>query len=301
MNVPGGTSAIDRSDVFETTLLTSFLAVERTGGFTAAAKDLALRQSTVSGHVARLERQTGRLLFRRDTHAVALTPDGEAMVRFAREILAAQGQAAAWFTDAGLAGHIRFGASEDIVATGLPDILLDFRTAFPAVDLDLRVGLTMELREEVRSNRLDLALVKRRPTEDVGDLVFRDPLVWAGRPGAEIVPGAPVHLVTYPGTSITRDAAIVALEGAGLPYRITCVSASQQGIRAAVHAGLGVTVHPGSILPAGLEPISGLPDPGPTEFTLVSRAGPPSVAMSELVTAIRTGADRIQRGRLSAP
>jgi DNA-binding transcriptional LysR family regulator len=287
----------DRSIVFETVLLRSFLAVERTGGFTAAAKDLDLRQSTVSGHVARLERQTGRLLFRRDTHAVALTPDGQSMVRFAREILAAQGQAEAYFTDAGLAGHIRFGASEDIVATGLPDILLDFRDAYPAVDLDLRVGLTMELREEVRSNRLDLALVKRRPTEDVGDLVFRDPLVWAGRPGQVLEPGEPVHLVTYPGTSVTRDAAVAALEGAGIAYRITCVSASQQGIRAAVYAGLGVTVHPGSILPAGLEPIAGLPDPGPTEFTLVSRAGPPSVAMTELVSAIRTGADRIQQER----
>ncbi|ROP65879.1 DNA-binding transcriptional LysR family regulator [Curtobacterium sp. PhB130] len=283
--------------MFETTLLQTFLAIERTGGFTAAAKDLGIRQSTVSGHVARLEQQTGRQLFRRGTQTVELTPDGVAMVRFAREILAAQGQAAAYFTDTGLAGHIRFGASEDIVATGLPDILLDFRTAFPAVDLELRVGLTGELRDEVRNNRLDLALVKRRPTEDVGDLVFRDDLVWAGRPDDRVVPGEPVRLVTYPGPSVTREAAIGALERAGLHYRITCVSASQQGIRAAVAAGLGVTVHAGAILPPGLVPLVGLPDPGPTEFTLVSRTGPPSVAMTELVQAIRVGADRIVAAR----
>jgi DNA-binding transcriptional LysR family regulator len=124
-----------------------------------------------------------------------------------------------------------------------------------------------------------------------------DPLVWAGREGDALVPGEPVHLVTYPGTSVTRDAAVAALEGAGIPYRITCVSASQQGIRAAVYAGLGVTVHPGSILPVGLVPVMGLPDPGPTEFTLVARAGPPSMAMSALVEAIRAGADRIIDGR----
>lgn len=286
--------------MFETALLQTFLAIERTGGFTAAAKDLGIRQSTVSGHVARLEQQTGRQLLRRGTQTVELTPDGAAMVRFAREILAAQGQAAAYFTDTGLAGHIRFGASEDIVATGLPDILLDFRTAFPAVDLELRVGLTGELRDEVRSNRLDLALVKRRPTEDVGDLVFRDDLVWAGRPDDAVVAGEPVRLVTYPGPSVTREAAIGALEGAGVRYRITCVSASQQGIRAAVAAGLGVTVHAGAILPPGLAPLAGLPDPGPTEFTLVSRTGPPSVAMTELVQAIRIGADRIVAARPGA-
>lgn len=286
--------------MFETALLETFLAIERTGGFTAAAKDLGIRQSTVSGHVARLEQQTGRQLLRRGTQSVELTPDGVAMGRFAREILAAQGQAAAYFTDSGLAGHIRFGASEDIVATGLPDILLDFRTAFPAVDLELRVGLTGELRDEVRSNRLDLALVKRRPTEDVGDLVFRDDLVWAGRPGDVVVAGEPVRLVTYPGPSVTREAAIGALERAGRRYRITCVSASQQGIRAAVAAGLGVTVHAGAILPPGLVPLAGLPDPGPTEFTLVSRTGPPSVAMTELMQAIRVGADRIVAARPQA-
>lgn len=282
--------------MFETVLLRSFLAVERTAGFTAAAKELGLRQSTISGHVARLEQEIGRQLFRRDTHSVELTPDGQAMVRFARDILAAQGQAQAYFSDVGLAGHIRFGASEDIVATGLPEILLDFRRSYPAVDLDLRVGLTADLREDVRTNRLDLALVKRRPSEDVGDLVFRDRLVWAGAPGERVVPGDTVHLVTYPGTSITRDAAVAALEGGDIEYRITCVSASQQGIRAAVQAGLGVTVHPASILPPDLVPFDGLPDPGMTEFTLVARSGPPSVAMDELVRAIRAGADRIVHG-----
>lgn len=283
--------------MFETPLLESFLAVERCGSFTAAAADLGLGQSTISGHVARLEQQTGRQLLRRGASSVELTADGVTMVRFAREILAALGQAEAYFSDSGLTGHLRFGASEDIAATGLPDILLDFRNAYPSVDLDLRVGLTSDLREDVRGNRLDLALVKRRPTEDVGELVFRDDLVWAGRAGETVDPDDEVHLVTYPRTSVTRDAAIAALENAGIGYRITCVSASQQGIRAAVYAGLGVTVHAGSILPPGLVPLSGLPDPGPTEFTLIARQGPESIAMRELRHAIRIGAGRIIAGR----
>ncbi|WP_066522580.1 LysR substrate-binding domain-containing protein [Curtobacterium ammoniigenes] len=283
--------------MFETPLLESFLAVERCGSFTAAAADLGLGQSTISGHIARLEQQAGRQLLRRGATSTELTTDGIAMVRFAREILAAQGQAEAYFSDSALTGNLRFGASEDIVATGLPDILLDFRNAYPAVDLDLRVGLTTELREDVRGNRLDLALVKRRPTEDVGELIFRDDLVWAGRAGEQVDPREEVHLVTYPRTSVTRDAAIAALEQAGIRYRITCVSASQQGIRAAVYAGLGVTVHAGSILPQGLAPLTGLPDPGPTEFTLVARSGPESVAMTELTRAIRVGAGRIIAGR----
>ena len=61
-------------------LLRTFLAVERAGGFTAAGRLLGLRQSTVSGHIARLEQAVGRELFRRDTRNLALTADGAAMV-----------------------------------------------------------------------------------------------------------------------------------------------------------------------------------------------------------------------------
>ncbi|WP_157110859.1 LysR family transcriptional regulator, partial [Nocardia anaemiae] len=39
--------------MFESELLRTFLAVERAGGFTAAGRILGLRQSTVSGHIAR--------------------------------------------------------------------------------------------------------------------------------------------------------------------------------------------------------------------------------------------------------
>ena len=69
--------------MFDPVLLRSFLAVEQAGGFTAAARRLGLRQSTVSGHIARLERAAGRELFLRDTHTVELTADGTAMVGFA--------------------------------------------------------------------------------------------------------------------------------------------------------------------------------------------------------------------------
>lgn len=80
--------------MFDPVLLRTFLAVEQTGGFTAAARHLGLRQSTVSGHIARLERAAGRALLSRDTHTVELTADGTAMVGFARSILDAHDRAA---------------------------------------------------------------------------------------------------------------------------------------------------------------------------------------------------------------
>ena len=65
-------------------LLRSFAAVAQTLSFTRAAERLDVRQSTVSQHVRKLEHRVGRVLLLRDTHTVALTPDGEAMLEFAR-------------------------------------------------------------------------------------------------------------------------------------------------------------------------------------------------------------------------
>lgn len=72
--------------MFDPVHLRSFLAVARTRSFTAAARRLNLRQSTVSQHVGKLELAAGRRLFLRDTHSVELTADGTVMVGFATSI-----------------------------------------------------------------------------------------------------------------------------------------------------------------------------------------------------------------------
>ena len=74
-------------------LLRTFLAVAQTLSFTQAAERLQLSQPTVSQQVRRLEESVGRQLFERDTRAVLLADDGEAMIGFARTVLAANEQA----------------------------------------------------------------------------------------------------------------------------------------------------------------------------------------------------------------
>src|ERR1700735_2123534 len=94
-------------------LLQTFLAVAQTRSFTRTAERLGLRQSTVSQHIRKLEQEAGRRLFVRDTHSVTMTADGEAMLEFARNILAANERAERYFGAAPLRGTLRFGASED--------------------------------------------------------------------------------------------------------------------------------------------------------------------------------------------
>lgn len=268
--------------------LRTFLAVVAEGGFSAAARSLDLGQSTVSGHIARLEKAAGRVLLRRDTHSVELTADGSAMVGFARSILNECDRAAAYFADEALAGRVRFGASEDLVAARLPTVLRRFRADHPRIELELTIGLSADLHTKLRTGSLDVVLAKRNPGEQHGTLIFTEPLIWAGAPETRIRSGEPVPLVTFPEPSISRTAALQALAGAGLDHRVTCVSNNQQGLRAAVLAGLGVMVHARRLLPPGLVEIDVLPDPGLTEVVLITRSRPATPAEQALHDVLRS-------------
>jgi DNA-binding transcriptional LysR family regulator len=273
--------------------LRTFLAVERAGGFTAAGRVLGLRQSTVSGHIARLEQAVGRELFRRDTRNLALTADGAAMVGFARSILDAQAQADRYFSESRLTGFIRLGASDDLVTRDLPDVLVEFQRSYPAVDLELVVGLSENLKVRMAAGELDMMVAKRLPGEQHGELLWQDRLVWAGRAGATDV-GDPVPIVTYPPPSLTRHVALRALERERRTWRIACVSDSQLGLQAAVLAGLGIVAHAETLLPQGLYPVedAGLPELGELEFVLVTRRSTLSEPEQALYDAIVAGARR---------
>ena len=108
--------------MFDPNLLATFVTVAKARSFTEAGRRLGLQQSTVSQHVRRLEKAASRRLFVRDTHSVALTADGEAMLGLAQGILEANERARRYFAGSELRGRVRFGASEDFVQSRLPEV-----------------------------------------------------------------------------------------------------------------------------------------------------------------------------------
>jgi DNA-binding transcriptional LysR family regulator len=284
--------------MLEPVLLQTFLTVAETWSFTQAAERLGLRQSTVSQHIRKLEQEAGRRLFVRDTHSVTVTADGEAMIEFARNILAANQRAERYFAGSQLRGRLRFGASEDFVASRLPEVLRQFVRTHPLVDLELTVGLSGDLNQKLGRGELDLVCGKRRPGEDHGRLIWRDRLVWVSGESAAFDPSAPTPLILYPPPSISRDIVLAALERDGRGWRIVCTIGSLSGLRAAALAGLGVTVVAASLIPPGLVEIGsglGLPDLGVVEFVLNGSGGVIRGPAAELADAILANGIRLQR------
>lgn len=281
--------------MYDPVQLRSFLAVAQALSFTRAADRLGLRQSTVSQHVRRLEAAVGRPLFARDTHSVGLTVDGEAMVTFARDIMAAGDRARRHFATAPVRGRVRLGVSDDLVATHLPRVLRDLRHRHPLVELAVTVDLSGTLHDRFDARDLDMVLAKRPPGETRGKALWRDRLVWLALPGHRLAPDEPVPLVAYPPPSISRGHALDALAAAGRAWQITCTSTSLGGLVAAAQAGLGVLVHSAALIPPGLVPAPPghrLPALNEVEFILLHREGAPRDLLDALTDAIVTSGTR---------
>jgi DNA-binding transcriptional LysR family regulator len=256
-------------------LLRTFLAVEQTGSFTRAAARLGIQQPTVSQHIRRLEQQVGRTLVLRDTHSVSLTSDGEAMTGFARNVLSACDQAAAYFTGSRPRGRLRIGISDDLALTRLPRILYEFRQDNPLVDFDLTVDQSGLLHQRLEGNKLDVFIGKRPSGEQRGQLVKRERLVWVGIPSTKLDLTRPLPLVIYPAPSLSRTEMRRALNRAGLPFRSVCLCRGVNGLIGAVAAGIGISALAASLVPAqltALGPAHRLPELGTIDLVLLTNA-----------------------------
>ncbi len=284
-------------------LLRSFLAVAETLHFTAAARRRGLSQSTISQHVSRLEQAVGRTLLLRDTKNVALTPDGEDMSQFARDVVAAHDRAVHHFDRTVMRGRLRLGVSEDLVLSRLPEILRRFREEHPLIEIDLTVGLSAALYEKLDTGKLDLLFAKRQHGDERGTLLWRERLTWLGSRSAVPAPDQPVPLVVFPGSSITRSAAIETLNAARRSWRVAFSSDSLVALIAAVRSGFGVTAQSSLLTGSDLETVAAseaLPLLPEVAFVVLGREMHLEGPANALVKAIMVDAD-LRKGWGSAP
>ncbi|MBR0654583.1 LysR substrate-binding domain-containing protein [Plastoroseomonas arctica] len=270
-------------------LLRSFVAVADAGGITRAAERLRLAQPTVSLQLKRLEAGVGhRLLHRAEGR---LTAEGESLLSYARRILALADEALSRLALDALRGTVRLGTPEDFATSKLPDVLSRFAASHPGVALEVTTDLTLNLLDRFGRGEFDLVLIKREPQGGGGGVrVWREPLVWAARDASVFEAGGfdsgnpALPLVVSPHPCVYRRRAMRALDEAGRPWRVAYTSTSLAGAQAAVRAGLGVTVLPKGMVPAGLAALDathGAPRLPDTEIALL-RAAAASVPAQRL-------------------
>ncbi len=226
-----------------TDLLRTLVTVQDHGGFTRAAEALHLTQSAVSMQVRRLEEIVGRPLFSRKGRSATLTPDGEILMRHARQILKLQEEALSALEQPELKGTVRLGIPDDYVSF-LPPVFTRFSRTYPKVRMEIMCHQSSEIHELMRKEDLDIALVTGgcgRPTT-VGTTVRMEPLVWIASAQKHVEKENPLPLAMFTDQFYVHREAVKMLEQAGQSCRVAYSSPSMAGLVAAVHSGLAVAL-----------------------------------------------------------
>jgi DNA-binding transcriptional LysR family regulator len=234
--------------------LVVFRAVAERLSFRRAAEALLLTQPAVSQQIKALEEELGFALFDRAGRAIALTPAGEILLRYANQsgalLTEATQQMAALAGEQ--AGTLALGASTTIAQYLLPRLVAGYRRQAPRVELTVISGNTETIVAALEQHRIDLGLIEgpARSQSVATEPFLDDELVliapaaheWAERGSIRLDEISSMPLLLREVGSGSRQVLEMALERAGLrraTLRVVMELDSTEAIKSAVAAGLG--------------------------------------------------------------
>ena len=138
-----------------------FVTVVESGAHARAARSLGISQSTVSETLSALERALGTPIFRKAAKGSMLTPTGEALLPYARRMLALSSELVTELAkvSTSVSGTLVVAAVESLSAYVLPTPLASLRARWPKARLEVITGVCAEIRESVAAGKSDLGLI----------------------------------------------------------------------------------------------------------------------------------------------
>lgn len=227
-------------------------AAARLGSFTRAADELEVGQPAVSQHVATLERLLGVALVARAGRGVRLTEAGRLVADYGSRILRLAEQLHEGISGLhGLAiGRLVVGAGQTPGDYLLPAMLGAFQRQYPGISVELEIADTRRVVQWLLGHTYDLGFIGDRvehPDLELEPFV-EDRVVLFTAPAHPLARRKSVSLdevlaseliMREPG-SATRTAAERAIQAAGLTPRVAMELGSNEAVKRAVLAGLGV-------------------------------------------------------------
>jgi DNA-binding transcriptional LysR family regulator len=235
------------SDILDIVALRSLTGIADAGGFRRAAEIMHLSQSTISGHVRRLEIACNQPLIDRAAKGLRFTPAGQLLVADARAILAAHDDAL--FRARGPAGRIRdhiltIGATEHAAEWLLPAISTALSAVFPDCTIRFRIDRGQRLVTRMEDGDLDAALLLGPVTGGEQESAGSLPLTWFAARGWQRSPdpGQPLPIIAIEGPCTIREHALRALADNRIPSTVVCEAGHLAGVLNATRAGFGVAL-----------------------------------------------------------
>ncbi|WP_275289404.1 HTH-type transcriptional activator IlvY [Halomonas elongata] len=245
--------------------LKHFLTLADTLHFGRASEACHVSPSTLSRSIQQLEESLGVRLFERDNRHVALTRQGHSFHAYARDTLEQWEQLRQSLMSEAhtLTGEISIYCSVTASYSFLYDLLSEFRTRYPGIELKLHTGDPAQAMPRVLAGNEDMAITSR-PRQLPEGLAFksltRSPLVFiAPRDAHEWVPADPrtpsaaqwrnVPMVLSE-SGLSREVSNTWFKALGISPRIYAQVAGHEAIVSMVGLGFGVGVVPRIVLEA---------------------------------------------------
>lgn len=181
--------------------LEAFLVVAELQSFSKAAERLFLAQPSVSNRVQRLESALSVRLFERTSRAVLLTPEGTRLRQRVEPIIHSLRNVIEEFRSESETRKrvVSVATTPTLAAVLLPPIIQSFNKAKANIHIELYDELTPHLALELRSKRLDFAIMARGATAMNG-IAFEPILV-----SKFVVVGPHGHPALVSGTMTSRE------------------------------------------------------------------------------------------------
>ncbi|MEU1980925.1 LysR family transcriptional regulator [Nocardia sp. NPDC019395] len=147
--------------------LAVFVGLADWSTLTGAAEEVRIGQPTASRMLARLQRELGLELVRREGRNIVLTPVGLRMLPFARRCLEEfqHGILEAHDEHARSRGTVTLSFLHTLGARFVPELIEEFRTGFPGVDFILMQDNRENCLRSLSRREVDLAFVSPAPSE----------------------------------------------------------------------------------------------------------------------------------------
>jgi DNA-binding transcriptional LysR family regulator len=230
-----------------------FEAVARLGSFTRAGEETHMAQPTVSVHMKKLAETVGAPLFEQMGKRVRLTPTGEELYATCQRIFEVFGDLDDSLSDLrGLKGGKLRIATTSAGEYLLPQLLAEFVRKHVGIEVSLHVGARQSILQRLADNADDLYLLINAPQDGavVAHPILPNPLValapathpLAGARNVSFERFAQEPLLVREDGSGTRRATGQLFERHGIKPKIAMQLGSNEAIKEAVIAGLGVSL-----------------------------------------------------------
>ncbi|MND51386.1 HTH-type transcriptional regulator CysL [compost metagenome] len=245
---------------YDLTSLDVFIAVAETLNLTHAANLRHLAISAVSKRISELEELAGAPLLIRRARGVELTPAGQSLLYYARQVRQTLQNLDAELGEfaEGIKGHIRIHAITSAISQFLPKDVTDFAELYPLIRFDIEERVGTDVVRAVAEGRADLGIIASQTApQGLQTLPYRsDELVLVVPDGHALASSTSARfseVLEHEMVGPHRESSVYGLltreaEALGMPLKLRIRISSFDCICRMAAAGMGVAVLPRSVV-----------------------------------------------------